>query len=106
MPFFGARPQRHLVTAVATLVEIAPLDLAAPIAAAARADEAFRPVPAENRRAALLLGAVQIKKPPLAEPLLKLNLVACHRNPFGKPHLFTVCSTPNQLRKVRNQVHS
>jgi hypothetical protein len=51
---------------------------------AARADEAAGPTPAEQGLATLILAAVKIMKTRLAEPLLELNLVACHREPLGK----------------------
>jgi hypothetical protein len=60
-------------------------------------------VPAEQRRPTLVLAPVQFTKLPLAEPHLKPNLVARHRKPLEKPRLFTICTTPSRLGKVRNQ---
>ena len=43
-------------------------------------------------------------KLPLTEAFLELDLVACMVNSLEKLKMFTICTAPNRLRIVRNQV--
>src|ERR1700739_52874 len=59
-----------------------------PLKGANRADKAGRPAPAHHRLPALILCSVKNSKLGLAEPLLKLHLVARHRsNPQKQPYV-------------------
>ena len=70
------------------LVKCAGLDEAVLLAAAHRAQEARWPAPAHHRLPALILCSVKNSKLGLAEPLLKLHLVARHRsNPQKQPYV-------------------
>src|ERR1700716_2626038 len=92
-----ARNQVHSGTLVAgdhgclpstggTLVKRPGLDEAVMLPGANRADKAGRPAPAHHRLPALILCPVKNSKLGLAEPLLKLHLVARHRsNPQKQP---------------------
>lgn len=80
--------QRRLPPAGGALVERAGLDQAVMLAAAARADEAGWPAPAEHRIATTILCSVENGKLSLTEALLKLDLVARHRsNPQKQPYV-------------------
>src|SRR3954454_11355073 len=69
-----------------TLVKRPGLDEAVMLPGANRADKAGWPAPAHHRLPALILCSVKNSKLGLAEPLLKLHLVACHRlNPQKQP---------------------
>src|SRR6201981_2871870 len=63
-----------------TLVKRPGLDEAVMLPGANRADKAGWPAPAHHRRPALILCYVKNRKLGLAEPLLKLHLVARHRS--------------------------
>src|SRR5690348_13280122 len=91
----GAKPsaQRHLgcrenrsgdhgrlPSTSGTLVKRPGLDEAVMLPCANRADKAGWPAPAHHRLAALILCSVKNRKLGLAEPLLKLHFVACHRS--------------------------
>src|SRR6201985_3685722 len=96
----GAKPsaQRHLgcrenrsgdhgclPTTGGTLVKRPGLDEAVVLPCANRADKAGWPAPAHHRLPALILCSVKNSKLSLAEPLLKLHLVARHRSNPQKP---------------------
>ena len=85
----GKLVEWKMVPAAAALVQFSPLDLAAAFSPAARADEPLRPTPGEQRRPTLVLAPVGFTKLPLAEPFLKLNLIACHGEPPEKTGMFT-----------------
>src|SRR6202008_1200465 len=70
---------RYLPSTGGTLVKRPGLDEAVMLSCANRADKAGRPAPAHHRLPALILCSVKNRKLGLAEPLLKLHLVACHR---------------------------
>src|SRR5499425_3543638 len=71
-----------------TLVKRPGLDQAVMLPCADRADKAGWPAPAHHRLPALILGSVKSSKLALAEPLLKLHLVARHRsNPQKQPYV-------------------
>src|ERR1700739_3665269 len=63
-----------------TLVKRLGLDQAVMLPGANRADKAGWPAPAPHRLPALILCSVKNRKLGLAEPLLKLHLVARHRS--------------------------
>jgi len=67
--------QRNLVTAGRALVKAPVGDFAIAPSAAARASETLWPAQSKQGRPASLLASVQLTKPRLTEPLLKLNLV-------------------------------
>src|ERR1700739_54681 len=68
-----------------TLVKRPGLDEAVMLPCANRADKAGWPAPAHHRLPALILCSVKNRKLGLAEPLLKLHLVARHRSNPQKP---------------------
>src|SRR5260221_429694 len=71
-----------------TLVKRPGLDEAVMLPCANRADKAGWPAPAHHRLPALILCSVKNSKLGLAEPLLKLHLVARHRsNPQKQPYV-------------------
>src|SRR6516162_6426284 len=71
-----------------TLVQRPGLDEAVMLPCANRADKAGWPAPAHHRLPALIFSSVKNSKLGLAEPLLKLNLVARHRsNPQKQPYV-------------------
>src|ERR1700740_971549 len=71
-----------------TLVKRPGLDDAVMLPGANRADKAGWPAPAHHRLPALMLCSVKNRKLGLAEPLLKLHLVARHRsNPQKQPYV-------------------
>src|SRR5712672_2498565 len=71
-----------------TLVKRLGLDEAVMLPGANRADKAGWPAPAHHRLPALILCSVKNSKLGLAEPLLKLHLVARHRsNPQKQPYV-------------------
>src|SRR6201988_3139919 len=71
-----------------TLVKNPGLDEAVMLPCANRADKAGWPAPAHHRLPALILCSVKNSKLGLAEPLLKLHLVARHRsNPQKQPYV-------------------
>src|SRR6266436_6850015 len=71
-----------------TLVKRPGLDKAVMLPGANRADKAGWPAPPHHRLAALILCSVKNSKLGLAEPLLKLHLVARHRlNPQKQPYV-------------------
>src|SRR5246127_4515684 len=77
---------RCLPSTGATLVQCPGLDDTVMLPCATRADKAGWPAPAHHRRPALILCSVKNSKLGLAEPLLKLHLVARHRlNPQKQP---------------------
>src|SRR5262249_24359588 len=71
--------------------------------AAGRALKAVRPAGCNHRRAALLLRAVELFKPSLAEAFLKLYHVPSHRRAFARPQCPCWSATLEGLRKVRKQ---
>src|SRR5260370_13349601 len=72
-----------------TLVKRPGLDEAVMLPCANRADKAGWPAPARHRLPALIFCSVKNSKLGLAEPLLKLHLVARHRS---NPQKQAVCS--------------
>src|SRR6202023_3358874 len=79
---------RCLPSTGGTLVKRPGLDDAVMLPCANRADKAGWPAPAHHRLPALILCSVKNSKLGLAEPLLKLHLVARHRsNPQKQPHV-------------------
>src|SRR5882724_11510118 len=95
---------RCLPSTGGTLVKRPGLDEAVMLPGANRADKAGRPAPAHHRLPALILCPVKNSKLGLAEPLLKLHLVARHRfKPAENSRMFLLCTIPCRLRIVRNQ---
>jgi hypothetical protein len=71
--------------------------------AAAGADEAVRPAPAEHRLPAPILAPVKLIEAPLAEPLLKLTLLRAMPQPACPFACSRFVPHAGRLRKVRNQ---
>src|SRR5246127_4129640 len=83
---------RRLPSTGGTLVKRPGLDEAVMLPCANRADKAGWPAPAHHRLAALIFGSVKNSKLALAEPLLKLHVVARHRsNPQKQPYVPVLC---------------
>src|SRR5215467_1931643 len=76
------------------LVKRPGLDEAVMLLCANRADKAGWPAPARHRLLALILCSVKNRKLGLAEPLLKLHLVARHRSTRRNNPMFLFCATP------------
>ena len=95
--------QRCLPSTGGTLVKRAGLDDAVMLAPADWADETRGPAPTHHRLPALILCSVQTGKLNLTEALLKLDLVARHRQTRRNSRMFLVCTTSPWLRIVGNQ---
>src|SRR6266404_364479 len=76
------------------LVKRPGLDEAVMLPCANRADKAGWPAPAHHRLPALILCSVKNSKLGLAEPLLKLHLVARHRSNSQNSRMFLFCTMP------------
>jgi hypothetical protein len=84
---------RCLPSTGGTLVKRPGLDEAVMLPCANRADKAGWPAPPHHRLPALILCSVKNSKLGLAEPLLKLHLVARHRsNPQKHTRMFLFCT--------------
>src|SRR5260370_28337812 len=86
-----------------TLVKRPGLDEAVMLPCANRADKAGWPAPAHHGFPARILCSVKNSKVGLAEPLLKLHLVARHHSTRRNSRMFLFCTLPRWLRIVRNQ---
>ena len=86
-----AGDQRGLPSAGRALVEVAGLDDAVLLPAAAGADKAARPAPAKHSLPAPIRASVKFIEARLAEPFLKLNAIARHAStppvPLSVPDL-------------------
>src|SRR5512134_2402198 len=87
-----AGDQRGLPAAGRALVEGTGLDDAVVLPAAAGADKAVRPAPAQHSLPAPILAPVKLSEARFAEPFLKLNTIARHAStppvPAGVPDLY------------------
>ena len=88
-----AGDQRGLPSAGRALVEVAGLDDAVLLPAAAGADKAARPAPAKHSLPAPILASVKFIEARLAEPFLKLNAIPRH------------ASTPPASSRVHDMYH-